>query len=203
MTAVCSEHQTSFINILFCKKLVIWNVIADIQLSHAFKGLHCGFCDFCSWIIRVKPVFFQSCFMLLLIIERVGYIPPLVLWQRSIVLSCFVDLCCYFVYIVLCLFTSQLCFGIRRQTLSSALLHQVLHNISRIFRHLWFTQRGIISRKNILLTALVKPIAGMRKLYRQKFEMIGKYARYVQMDFGLQRSGCKTWRKTQFCVRGL
>ena len=28
-----------------------------VQLSHAFKGLHCGFCDFYMWIIRVKPVF--------------------------------------------------------------------------------------------------------------------------------------------------
>jgi hypothetical protein len=96
-----------------------------IQLSHAFKGLHCGFCDFCTWIIRVKPVFRESCFVLLLILESVGYVPPLVVWQRSIVLSCFVDLCCYFVYIDLCLFPSPLCFGIGRKTLNDTLLHQV------------------------------------------------------------------------------
>jgi hypothetical protein len=41
------------------------------------------------------------------------------------------------------------------------------------------TLRGIISRKVILSMALAELIAGMRKLYRQEFEMIGKYASYV------------------------
>jgi hypothetical protein len=102
------------------------------------------------WLLHVdnsvKSVFYRSCCKLLLILERVGCVPLLVLWQSSIVLSCFVGLCCCFVYVVLCLFPSPLCFGIGPQTLNSGLLHQVWLNISRS----WLTLRGIISRKVIL-----------------------------------------------------